>query len=114
MSELEKVEKKDVTLVIGGRERVLKYGFSAWAQLEKRYNGVKNLDKMEQDIQEKPFETIPFLIYIGLQDKEGVTEENVLDDYGMGDIQEVSEVLYSALYGSLPKAEEEKKAEGSL
>ena len=66
---------------------------------------------MEQDIQEKPFETIPFLIYIGLQDKEGVTEENVLDDYGMGDIQKVSEALYSALYGSLPKAEEEKKAE---
>ncbi|MEE1138667.1 MAG: hypothetical protein U0M02_09345, partial [Acutalibacteraceae bacterium] len=66
MSELEKVEKKDVTLVIGGRERVIKYGFSAWAQLEKKYGGIKNLNLLEEDIQSHPFETIPFLLWIGL------------------------------------------------
>lgn len=109
MSELEKVKSSDVTLKIGGRERKIKFGFSAWAELEKKYDGIKNLGQMEKDMQEKPFQTIPFLIWIGLQDKEGLTEETVLDDFGMQDVEKISEVLASALYGSLPKAEEEKK-----
>ena len=109
MSELEKVKSSDVTLRIGGRDRKIKFGFSAWAKLEEKYDGIKNLGKMEKDMQEKPFQTIPFLIWIGLQDKEGLTEETVLDEYSMKDIEAVSETLAKALYGSLPKAEEEKK-----
>lgn len=109
MSELEKVKTTEASLKLGGRERKIKYGFSAWAKLEEKYGGVKNLGQMEKDMQEKPFQTIPFLIWIGLQDKEGLTEETVLDDYSMQDVDKISEVLASALYGSLPKAEEEKK-----
>lgn len=109
MSELEKVKSSDVTLKLGGRERKIKYGFSAWAKLEEKYGGIKNLNLMEKDMQEKPFQTIPFLIWIGLQDKEGLTEETVLDEYSMQDVEKISGVLASALYGSLPKAEEEKK-----
>lgn len=109
MSELEKVETTDVSLKIGGRERKIKYGFSAWAKLEKKYGGVKNLSKMEEDMKTAPFETIPFLIWIGLQDKEGLQEENFLDEFGMADIEMVSEKLAQALYGSLPKEAEEKK-----
>ena len=109
MSEIEKVKSSDVTLKIGGRDRKIKFGFSAWAKLEEKYNGIKNLGQMEKDMREKPFQTIPFLIWIGLQDKEGLTEETVLDDFGMQDVEKISEVLASALYGSLPKAEEEKK-----
>ena len=109
MSEIEKVKSSDVTLKIGGRDRKIKFGFSAWAKLEEKYNGIKNLGQIEKDMREKPFQTIPFLIWIGLQDKEGLTEETVLDDFGMQDVEKISEVLASALYGSLPKAEEEKK-----
>ena len=107
--ELEKVEKTEASLVIKGKNRKIKYGFSAWAQLEKKYGGIKNLNLLEEDIQSHPFETIPFLLWIGLQDKEGLTEETVLDEYSMHDVEKISEVLASALYGSLPKAEEEKK-----
>lgn len=109
MSELEKVKSSDVTLKLGGRDRKIKFGFSAWAKLEEKYDGIKNLGQMEKDMQEKPFQTIPFLIWIGLQDKEGLTEETVLDEYSMKDIEAVSETLAKALYGSLPKVEEEKK-----
>ena len=52
----------------------------------------KNLEKMQKQIEETPFETIPHLLYLGLKDKsaftdsEGnkypeVTEENILEDY---------------------------------
>lgn len=109
MSELEKVKPSDVTLKLGGRDRKIKFGFSAWAKLEEKYGGIKNLGKMEQDLQERPFTTIPYLVWIGLSDKEGLTEETVLDDYSMQDIVSLSETLAGALYGSLPKDEEEKK-----
>ena len=112
-SGLQNIKATDVKLKIGGRERQIKFGFSAWAKLEEKYGGVKNIENLEKDIQEKPFVTIPFLIWIGLQDKEGVNEKTVLDEYGLGDLEKISKVLYSALYGSLPQGEEavEKKTE---
>ena len=121
--ELNKVKSEKVTLFIHGKDREIKFGFSAWGKLEKEYGGVKNLDKMEKDIEEKPFEKIPHLLFIGLKDKSSftdskgnkypeVTEDNILDDYGMNDIQMISEVFTKALYGSLPQSSEtEKKPE---
>lgn len=109
MAELEKVKGEKVTLFIHGKEREIKFTFSSWAKLEKEYNGIKNLEKLEEQIEEKPFETLPHLLFIGLVDKEGVTEENILDDYGMADIEMIADVFNRAIYGSLPN--EEKKAE---
>lgn len=109
MSELSKVETTECSLKIGGRDRKIKFGFSAWAKIEKKYGGIKNLSKMEEDMKDTPFETIPFLIWCGLQDKEGLDEETFLDDFGLSDIEEVSEALAKALYGSLPSDAEEKK-----
>jgi hypothetical protein len=106
--ELEKVDSKKVTIKIKGKEREIKFGFSAWAILEKEYNGIKNLDKMQKAVEERPFETLPHLLYIGLVDKEGITEETILDEYGLADIEYISEKFAQALYGSLP--EDEKKA----
>ena len=106
--ELNKVRGEKVTLFIQGKEREIKFGFNAWAILEEEYNGLKNLDKMEKDVNEKPFKTIPHLLYIGLVDKEGVTEENILEDYGLNDIDMIAEKFNKAMYGSLPI--EEKKA----
>lgn len=114
MEELNKVKPEKVTLFIHGKEREIKFGFSAWAKLEKEYNGIQNLDKMQKQIEETPFETIPHLLFLGLKDKsaftdsEGnkypeVTEENILDDYGMADVQMITEVFSKALYGSLPQ-----------
>ena len=109
-TELEKIQPEKVTLFIHGKEREIKFGFSAWAKIEKELGGLKNLDKLQEKIEDAPFETIPHLIYIGLVDKEGVSEEDVLDDYGLGDMQKITEIFQKALYGSIPE-DTEKKAE---
>ena len=106
--ELEKVDSKKVTIKIKGKERELKFGFKAWAILEREYGGIQNITKLQKEVEERPFETLPHLIYVGLVDKEGVEEDNVLDDYGLGDIDYISNKFAEALYGSLPEAEEKK------
>lgn len=118
-NELDKVTSEKVTLKIHGKEREIKFGFSAWAKLEKEYGGIKNLEKMQEQIENTPFATIPHLLYLGLTDKSvytdekgkkypEVTEENILDEYGMNDIQLITEIFTKALYGSLPQGEEKK------
>lgn len=108
--ELEKVKDEKVTLFIKGKGREIKYGFSAWAKIEEELGGLDKLDHLQEQVEKYPFKTIPHLIWIGLVDKEGVTEETVLDDYGLGDVQLITEIFQKALYGSLPQ-DEEKKAE---
>lgn len=107
-TELEKVNAGKVTLMIHGKEREIKFGFSAWAKLEEEYNGLKNLEKLQKDVEERPFKVIPHLLFIGLLDKEGVTEENILDDYGLTDIEMITDVFNRAIYGSLPQEESSK------
>jgi hypothetical protein len=108
MTELEKVKEEKVTLKIKGKEREIRYGFSEWAVIEEEIGGLDNLDKLQKQVEKFPFKTIPHLIYIGLVDKEGVEESTVLDEYGLGDVEQVVKVFEKALYGSLP--EETKKA----
>ena len=106
--ELEKVDAKKVTIKIKGKERELKFGFKAWAILEREYGGIKNILKLQKEVEEKPFETLPHLVYIGLVDKEGVEESSVLDDFGLNDIEYISNKFAEALYGSLPEVDEKK------
>ena len=106
--ELENVKAGKVTLMIHGKEREIKFGFSAWAKLEEEYDGLKNLEKLQQNVEEKPFKYIPHLLFIGLLDKEGVTEENILDEYGLKDIEMITDVFNRAMYGSLPQEESSK------
>lgn len=119
MKELEKIEPGKVTLKIYGKEREIKFGFSAWAKLEKEFGGLKHLDKLQEQIENEPFTVIPHLLFIGLLDKSAytdesgksypeITEANILDEYGLGDMQMITEVFQKALYGSLPKEEESK------
>ena len=122
MNELEKVNPEKVTLMIHGKEREIKFGFSTWAKLENEYGGLKNLEKMQKETDEKPFNVIPHLLYVGLVDKtpyvneDGkkveITEKNILDDYGLNDIQYISEVFNRAIYGSLPQ-ESKKEVEAT-
>lgn len=106
--ELDKVKNEKVTISINGEERELKFGFSVWAKLEDEMGGLNNLGKLEKQISERPFNTLPHLFYLGLVNKEGVTEENILDDYGLQDIDELAEKFNKLVYGSLPA--DEKKA----
>lgn len=104
MSEdLEKIKPTDVTLKIKGKERQIKFNFSAWAKLEEKYGGVSNFSKIDEDLKNTPFKTIPELLYIGLIDKEGVTQDNILEDYDFSDLEDVVQKLTTALYNSLPQ-----------
>ena len=107
-NELEKMKPTKVTLKIKGKEREIKYGFSAWAILEEELGGLDKLEALQEQVTKHPFKTIPHLIYIGLVDKEGVDEKTVLDEYGLADVQFITEKFEQALYGSLP--EDSKKA----
>ena len=106
--ELAKVKTKKVTLFIQGKEREIKFNFSAWAKLEEEWGGLKKYEKIEKEILSKPLNTIPHLLFIGLVDKEGVTEENILDEYGLNDLAMITNKFNEAFYGSIPQ--EEKKA----
>ena len=115
--ELEAVKAEKVTLRIHGEEREIKFNFSAWAEIEKEYGGFKNVRKLQKDLEETPFTTLPHILYIGLVNKKPVekdgevyeiTEKNILDDYGFNEMKYVSDVLGNALWGSLP--DDEKKA----
>ena len=101
-NELETVKPEKNLLMIHGKEREIKFNFSAWAKLEKEYDGLQNIEQLEKQMAETPFNTIPHLLYIGLLDKEGVTEENILDEYGIEDLEIIKTVFQKALYGSLP------------
>lgn len=108
-TELENVKPEKVTLLLHGKEREIKFGFSAWAIIEKEYGGIKNIDKLQSELEERPFEIIPHLLFIGVKDKEGLTEENILDEYGLNDIEMISETFTKALYGSLPQGDSKEK-----
>jgi hypothetical protein len=115
--ELEKVNAEKVFLKVHGVDREIKFSFSAWAILEKEYDGLKNLAKLQKEVEERPFNTLPHLLYVGLVDKTPIvngkdvfeiTEENILNDYGLADIEYISDIFNRAIYGSLPT--ETKKA----
>lgn len=106
--ELNNIKDEKVFVKVNGKDRELKFNFSAWAEIEKRYGSMSNIDQIEKDIAEKPFEVLPELIYIGLVDKSDITKENCLDDYGIKDMKEISVKLFTALYGALPEGNEEK------
>lgn len=106
--ELEKLQAEKVMLVIGGREREIKFNFSVWAKLEDEMGGLDNLPKLEEQIEKFPFKTIPHLVWLGLKDKEDLTEETVLDDYSLADVEYISETILKALYNSLPEDEGKK------
>lgn len=108
--ELNKIEPEKVTMMIHGKEREIKFNFSAWRDIEKEYNGFNNFEKViTEDLTNKPFETLPHLLYKGLKDKEGVSEENILDDYTLQDMEYIISVFNKALYGSLPQEDDTKK-----
>lgn len=106
--ELEKVQEEKITLFINGREREIKFGFSAWAKIEKEYGGFENIQKLQEDVEKKPFETIPHLVWIGLKDKDDLQEETVLDDYSLADVEKIIDVFQRAFNNSLP-VEDTKK-----
>lgn len=107
-TELEKIKPAHCTLTLGGRKRELRFNFSAWAVLQEEYGGLNHFDKLEADMTSKPFTTLPHLIWIALSDREGLTEDHVLDEYGLGDVNMLTEILQTAMQSSLPDGDKKK------
>ncbi|MCQ2589296.1 MAG: hypothetical protein MJ179_02625 [Treponema sp.] len=116
--ELEKVTESRNALVIGGKERIIRFGFSAWAKLEEKYGSIQNIEKLEKEMEEKPMTELRELAWIGLTDKEvynsegkrtgkQLDKETFLDEFSLADIEQVTSVVMGALYGALPKTEED-------
>lgn len=115
--ELNKVKKSDCKLMIGGKERLIRFGFSAWAKLEEKYGSIQNIERLEKEMEERPMTELIDLCWLGLTDKEVYNEEGkrtgkqlnketLLDEYTMADIETVTTAVMGALYGSLPQKKE--------
>lgn len=109
VTELEKIEPKIYSLKIAGKDREIKFNFSAWREIEKKYGSVNNVQQLVQDMSEKPFQTLPEIVYMALVDKEGVTADDCLNDYSMAEMKDITEIISSALKASLPSEFVSKK-----
>lgn len=116
MNELEKIKKTDNKLLIYGKERIVRFGFSAWVELEEKYGSIQNIEKLEKEMENKPITELIELCWIGLTDKFEYNEngkrtgklldkKTLLDEYTMVDAKKISDVVMGALFGSLPSSD---------
>jgi len=114
--EFDKVAPSEFFIELAGRKRQIKFGNLALAKVEKKYGSIENFDKLQDDIEKKPMETIPWLLGICLKDKEGLNISNAdemleaMDDSDLS-IKEVMEVIAAAMQNSFSNllGEGEKK-----
>lgn len=111
--ELEKVMPSEFKITLGGKEREVKFGNLALAKIEKKYGSVEAFTQVQEDLQKKPMQTVPWLLSICLKDKEGLEDEyesilNAMDEEGLT-IAEVAEIVMSAINSSLSVFGEKKK-----
>ena len=111
--ELEKVMPSEFKITLGGKEREVKFGNLALAKIEKKYDSVEAFAQVQEDLQKKPMQTVPWLLSICLKDKEGLEDDyesilEAMDEEGLT-ITEVAEIVMSAINSSLSVFGEKKK-----
>lgn len=111
--ELEKVMPSDFHIKLGGKEREVKFGNLALAKIEKKYGSVEAFAQVQEDLQKKPMQTVPWLLSICMKDKEGLDDDyesilEAMDEEGLT-IAEVAEIVMSAINSSLSVFGEKKK-----
>ena len=100
--ELFDVQPEKVTLMLKGKEREIRFSFSSWAKIEKEFGSLKNVDKLFDDLDEMPYNTIMKLLWFGIADKEGLDEETYLDEYDVKSVPMIQKKFFKAFFGSLP------------
>lgn len=103
--ELEKVMPSDFKIKLGGKVREVKFGNRALAEIEKKYGSIEAFEQVQDDLQKKPMQTVPWLLSICMKDKEGLEDDyesilDVMDDDGLT-IAEVAEIVMGAINSSL-------------
>ena len=111
--ELEKVMPSELKITLGGKEREVKCGNLALAKIEKKYGSVEAFAQVQEDLQTKPMQTVPWLLSICMKDKEGLDDDyesilEAMDEEGLT-IAEVAEIVMSAINSSLSVFGEKKK-----
>jgi len=111
--ELEKVMPSEFKITLGGKEREVKFGNLALAKIEQKYGSVEAFSQVQDDLQKKPMQTVPWLLSICMKDKEGLEDDyesilEAMDEEGLT-IAEVAEIVMSAINSSLSVFEEKKK-----
>jgi hypothetical protein len=111
--ELEKVMPSEFKITLGGKEREVKFGNLALAKIEKKYGSVEAFAQVQEDLQKKPMQTVPWLLSICMKDKEGLDDDyesilEAMDEEGLT-IAEVAEIVMSAINSSLSVFGEKKK-----
>ena len=96
------------TINLNGKEREIKFSLRAWKILEDKYGTVfEALEHLQKDMSEKPFNTIPYLIFITLKDKtDEETESKIIDymdDCDFTQLQEYVSLITKAMIETLPK-----------
>jgi len=109
--------EEPLTITLNGRERELKLGMRACAEIEKVYGG---MDKLIADMKSKPMTAIPSIIYLCLRrgpdiDNSDITEDSILDSmdrsgYNLADLKDIVTELMERAFptgvaGNPPKAE---------
>ncbi len=116
--QLEQVIPNVYTLNIKGKERVLKFGNRALAEIERRYGTLSNFDKLQKDMETKPMETIPWLFSICVKDKEGIgdTVDDILDAFDDSDllINDIAEKLGEAMNSAMSRLNDSGKKKAKI
>ncbi|MBQ6565630.1 MAG: hypothetical protein IJL80_01120 [Treponema sp.] len=104
---LESVIPNKFTLDIAGKQRTVKFGNLALARVEQKYGSITNIDKLQSDMEQKPMETIPWLLSISMKDMEGIENStegilSALDDSDLSIVDVVS-VVTGAMESSLSR-----------
>ena len=112
-NELEKVMPSEFKITLRGKEREVKFGNLALAKIEKKYGSVEAFAQVQEDLQKKPMQTVPWLLSICMKDKEGLEDDyesilEAMDEEGLT-IAEVAEIVMSAINSSLSVFGEKKK-----
>lgn len=103
--QLEQVIPSNFALMIKGKKREIKFGNLALAKIERKYGSVTNFAQLEKDMNEKPMETIPWLLSICMKDKSDIGDEIddiliALDDSNLL-ISDVAEILGTAMNSAM-------------
>lgn len=103
--QLEQVIPSNFTLMIKGKKREIKFGNLALAKIERKYGSVTNFAQLEKDMNEKPMDTIPWLLSICMKDKSDIGDEIddiliALDDSNLL-ISDVAEILGTAMNSAM-------------
>lgn len=102
MSEINPTDSVSITLA--GKERELRYSLGSMRRLRKKY-GKSLLDK--EALLALDEETIPELIFEGLQDKDGLADADaVADALDTRKLKETIEAFFAAFAGAMPEKNE--------